>query len=340
MVPVSFRYSDEDRITQMGPGIEFDFIRSLLDYSKGLEEKVLLGPGDDAAVLEVDSLLVVTTDLTVEDTHFRRSWISLEEVGFRAVITAASDLAAMAANPVGVLVSLAIGPDGADTELSELGKGICNAILDLKTNLVGGDLTASPGPITLNVTVLGEASEPIERRGAQAGDELWVTGVLGGSAGAVRAWTAGKEPSPGLREVFARPVARIQEAQWIAEYGDIHAMIDLSDGLVGDVQHLAAASGVLINIESALVPVHPDLPDDDAYEIALSGGEDYELCIASSPGSMILLVDDFHKRFEIPLTHVGNVLEGEGLHVEGGDYLDGTGNTYSFDHFIPRHTKC
>lgn len=340
MTSRSSQYSDEDRITKMGPGGEFDFIRSLLDSSKGLEHKVLLGPGDDAAVLHLDYPLIVTTDLTVEDIHFRRSWVSLEEVGFRAVMTAASDLAAMAANPVGVLVSLAIDSDRIDTELSELGMGISNAILDLKTNLVGGDLTASPGPTIINVTVLGETLNPIRRTGAQVGDELWVTGVLGGSAGAVRAWASGINPSPVLREVFARPIARIREAQWIAEYGDIHAMIDLSDGLVGDAQHLAAASGVLINIEKDLVPVHPDLHDDDAYEIALLGGEDYELCIVSSPGSLVPLVDDFQKHFEISLTHIGNVIEGEGVYVKGLDDLAGAENIYSFDHFISRKSKC
>ena len=330
--------SGADRTTPMGPGGEFDLIRALLGESEDLGPAVLVGPGDDAAVLQTGRL-VVSTDLSVEDVHFRRSWISLEEVGFRAVTVAASDLAAMAARPVGVLISLAVSADEAEAVSAELGNGIRSALRDLGMALVGGDLTASPGPVVLDVTVLGEATEPVMRRGAVAGDEIWVTGVLGGSSGAVRAWNAGTEPGRGLREAFARPVARIQEAQWLAEHGDVHAMIDLSDGLAGDAGHLAAASGVCIEIESDLIPIHPELDVGDV-DLALSGGEDYELCIASAPGAMSPLVEAFRERFETPLTHVGRVLGGEGVHIDGWKSLGGGGSGGGFDHFTPREAPC
>jgi len=330
--------SGTDRITPMGPGREFDLIRALVGESDALDPAVLVGPGDDAAVLQVERL-VVSTDLSVEDVHFRRSWISLEEAGFRAVVVAASDLAAMAAKPVGVLLSLAVATAEAEVVLAELARGVQAALEELGVALVGGDLTASPGPLVLNVTVLGEAIDPVTRRGAVAGDELWVTGVLGGSSGAVRAWVSGAEPDPGLRRAFARPVARIREALWLVEQAEVHAMIDLSDGLAGDAGHLAAASGVRIEIEPDLVPLHAELDADD-LELALSGGEDYELFVAAAPDVMDPLVEAFHETFETSLTHVGRVTEGAGVHVDGRESRSETESDGGFDHFTPRQSSC
>ncbi len=328
----------EDRTVPMGPGGEFDLIRTLIGESGALGSAVLVGPGDDAAVLRCGNV-VASTDLAVEDVHFRRAWVSLEEAGYRAVISAASDLAAMAATPVGVLLSVAVSGDEAKAVLTELAAGVRDALADLGAALVGGDLTGSPGPLVLDVTVLGEATDPVTRRGAVPGDEIWVSGVLGGSSGAVRAWSRGEEPSTGLREAFTRPVARIREAGWLAEHGQLHAMIDLSDGLAGDAGHLAAASGVRIEIESALVPSHPDLAAGES-DLVLSGGEDYELCFASPPGSIGPLVDTFRKTFETSLTKVGRVLEGEGVHIEGWDGPSGREHSGGFDHFPPQGSAC
>jgi len=322
----------------MGEGREFDFIRRLIGDPGVFGPAVLLGPGDDAAVLD-PGRLVVSTDLSVEDVHFRRSWISLEEVGFRAVMAAASDLAAMAATPVGVLLSLAVERSEAEHVLAELGKGIRDALEHLGTGLLGGDLAASPGPLVVDVVVLGQEAEPVTRRGAVAGDEIWVTGVLGGSAGAVRAWSAGREPDRELRRAFARPAARIREARWLAENGELHAMIDVSDGLAGDAGHLAAASAVRVEIDAARVPVHPGLDVADRG-LALFGGEDYELCLASPPGGMSALAEAFRERFETPLTRVGRVLEGEGVHIRGLKSSAAQGRSGGFDHFTPRQAPC
>ena len=290
-----------------------------------------LGAGDDAAVVD-SGRLVLSTDLTVEDVHFRRSWVTFAEVGARAVTAAASDLAAMAAAPVAVLISLAVAPGEAEAVLSEVGEGVRAALGELGAPLVGGDLAASPGPVVIDVTVVGEAEEPVKRSGAHAGDELWVTGVLGGSAGAVRAWRDGAEPHPNLRASFVQPTARINEARWLAEQVQVRAMIDLSDGLAGDVRHLASASGVRIVVDPRLVPVHPDLTMEDALSLAMSGGEDYELCFVSPPGSTAPRAAEFQERFGIELTHVGHVEEGAGVEIV--DTTDGEGSVAGgFDHF-------
>jgi thiamine-monophosphate kinase len=297
---------------------------------------VWLGAGDDAAVIDAGRL-VMSTDLTVEDVHFRRSWVTFAEAGARAVTTAASDLAAMAAVPVAVLISLAVSPKEAQAVLSGVGDGIKMVLKELGAPLVGGDLAASPGPLVIDVTVVGRAEKPVTRSGAHPGDELWVTGVLGGSAGAVRAWRDGAEPAPGLRESFVRPTARIKEARWLADQVQVRAMIDLSDGLAGDAGHLAAASSVRIVLDPGLVPVHPDLSVQDATSLAMSGGEDYELCFVSPPDVTGPRADEFQRRFGVGLTRVGHVEKGTGVEFvgasEGGDHVRS-----GFDHFssLPR----
>jgi thiamine-monophosphate kinase len=328
---------------------EFELIRELLekvnstsgvgagaDVAEG--DGVWLGAGDDAAVVD-GGRMVLSTDLTVEDVHFRRDWVTFAEAGARAVTAAASDLAAMAADPVAVLISLAVAPEEAQAVLSELGDGFRASLRGLGVPLVGGDMAASPGPVVIDVTVVGKAEEPVTRSGAHPGDELWVTGVLGGSAGAVRAWRNGAEPAPSLRTSFVRPTARIEEARWLVDRAQIRAMIDLSDGLLGDARHLAEASGVRIVLDLRLVPAHPDLPPEDAQSLAMSGGEDYELCFVSPPGVTGPWADEFQERFGIGLTCVGRVEEGAGVDVvgmaEGQDALAG-----SFDHFSGDEGSC
>ena len=319
-----------DPSVRMGAGVEFEMIRELLGPPTDLGPTVLIGPGDDAAVLDLNRA-VLSTDLTIEDVHFRRTWVTLAEAGSRAVRAAASDLAAMAASPVAILVSLAVATDQSDA-LGELGEGIRSAAHFLDVPLVGGDLTASPGPVVIDVTVVGEADVPVTRSGAIPGDEIWVTGVLGGSAGAVHAWRGGSEPDPELRELFVAPTTRIEEARWLVDRGRVRAMIDLSDGLAGDAGQLAAASGVRIALDAKALPIHHRLPKEYALRLAMFGGEDYELCIVSAPDGMESIVGTFKERFRTQLTRVGYVEEGEGVHscTDGVVMrIDGGG----FDHF-------
>jgi thiamine-monophosphate kinase len=145
-----------------------------------------------------------------------------------------------------------------------------------------------------------------------------VTGRLGAAALAVNRLLAGEEPDEEARARFARPEPRIQEARWLAERGVPTAMLDLSDGLAGDAAHLAAASGVAISLERASVPVHPAVlracPDPTlALRLAVSGGEDYELCFAADPELLAAVTVEFEARFGVPLTRVGTVETGEGV---------------------------
>lgn len=256
----------------MGPGKEFDAVRALLAQWGPAAE----GVGDDGAILDVPvgSRLVVSTDSTVEDVHFRRFWLAAEEIGWRATQAALSDLAAMGATPLGVLLALTV-PATWRGDLSALAEGIASATRAVRAPIVGGDVTDGDR-LAMAITVLGHAPRPTSRAGARPGDTLYVTGRLGGPGAALAAWDAGALPRSAHRARFARPEARIAAGQWLAAHGAT-AAIDLSDGLAGDVAHLAAASGVRCVIDLGAIPCVSDV----SVAEALASGEEYELLVAA-----------------------------------------------------------
>jgi thiamine-monophosphate kinase len=306
----------------LGPGAEFDLIRRFLERGEAPAgagaDTVLVGPGDDCAVVDAGAPLALSTDLTVEGVHFRREWLAPEEVGYRATAAALSDLAAMAATPVAVLVSLGLPPERKE-EATALMAGVRRAAHDCGAAVIGGDLSATAGPLFLDVVVAGAAPRPVLRGGARPGDGVWVTGWLGGAAAAVAAWLEGGVPSALARTAFAAPVPRLREAQWLARRLELSALIDLSDGLAGDAAHLAAASGVAIELEPQSLPLHAALGagSEAARRMALGGGEDYELCFAAGDEAVRELAPEFTAAFGIPLTRVGAVRAGSGVTILG-----------------------
>ncbi|MGD2135270.1 MAG: thiamine-phosphate kinase [Gemmatimonadales bacterium] len=314
--------------TPLGPGAEFDRIRSawrrLGTRARGL--------GDDCAIVEpegeaVGERLAVSTDLVVEGTHFRPGWLEPRELGWRAAAAALSDLAAVAASPWGVLASVGMSPEWPEDHLAELMAGVGDAAQSVGASVWGGDLVRS-ARLVLDVVVVGRVDRPVRRVGATPGDALWVTGALGGPAAALAAWLAGTEPDREARERFARPAPRIAEARWLAEHG-ARAMIDVSDGLLADARHLAAASGVRILIERDRVPVHAAA---SAVDQALTGGEEFELLVALPDG-----VDpgaEFGAAFEAEMTRVGEVGQvsevGEVVLLAGGEVVE---LPRGFEHF-------
>jgi thiamine-monophosphate kinase len=280
----------------LGPGREFDAIRALLARWGPLTA----GVGGDCAVVPIaGGRVVVSTDTSVEDIHFRRDWMTPVEIGYRATTAALSDLAAAAATPVGVLVGLTVSHDW-QGDLLALGDGIGEAVRAAGTVIVGGDTTRGP-VLVLTITVLGEASRPLSRGGARPGDHVYVTGAFGGPAAAVRALDSGERPAGLVLARFLRPAARIGEGRWLAEHGAV-AAIDVSDGLAGDLAHVAAASGVRIAVDLARVPRVPD--DAVTLDDVAAGGEEYELAVVAPAG---LDVRAFHAAFALELTDVGTV---------------------------------
>ncbi|HEX2188489.1 MAG TPA: AIR synthase related protein [Longimicrobiaceae bacterium] len=176
----------------LAPGAEFALIRRFVPRGQPARADVLVGPGDDCAV--VAGGIALSTDMSVEGVHFRRDWLSPREIGWRAAAAALSDLAAVAARPIGVLVSLALPAGDAGDPAVELMAGVREAAEAVGGAVLGGDVARTTGPLVVDVTVVGEARNPVLRSGARRGDEVWVTGALGGAAAAVRAWLAGGEP--------------------------------------------------------------------------------------------------------------------------------------------------
>jgi thiamine-monophosphate kinase len=288
-------------VTELGQGQEFDLIRALRARWGGLAS----GIGDDAAVLRMarGDALVVSTDAAFELVHFRREWLSLAEIGYRATTAALSDLAAMGAEPRGILVALAF-PRSDVANVLELADGIAEAVRAAGTVIVGGNI-ARAERLSITTTVLGSAFAPLQRSAVRAGDRLYLTGALGGPRAALRSWGEGNAPAPGLRARFAHPTARLAESRWLARHGAV-AAIDISDGLAADAAHLAAASGVALEIETTRVPVFPGAKPADALE----GGEEFELLLASRNE---LPRAAFAERFGIALTEVGRAIPGAGV---------------------------
>ena len=284
------------------------------------KRSILIGSGDDAAVLEGGR--TVSSDLSVEGVHFRRSWLDDRGTGFRACAAALSDLAAMAARPQAVTVSVALPQEGVDWD--GLSAGIAKAAARAGAAVVGGDLSRSPGPLVIDVTVLGVADRPVLRTGAETGDDLWVTGPLGAAAAAVSAWEAGELPPSEAISAFAHPPDRTGLALSLAPNFSVRAMIDLSDGLAADTAQLAAASQVEAVLDTSRVPVASvaveTLGSERALELALHGGEDYELLFAAPPGA----VDPgLARTWGGVFTKVGYVRAGEGVRLLGDGAAEG-----------------
>lgn len=258
----------------LGPGREFAAIGRWL----ALLGRHASGIGDDAAVLPpFDGALVVSTDASVEHVHFERAWMSPSDIGWRATMAALSDLAAMGASPIGLLVAVA-APASWDPELDGVMQGVAEACEAARTKVVGGDTTRGP-VLMLTVTVLGRAARPLRRDGAVAGDHVYVSGALGGPGAALSAWLAGRTPRPVHRARFLRPAARLGLGTWCTANGAT-AAIDLSDGLSGDLAHLAVASGVVCDVDLAAIPCCDGV---DALA-AVASGEEYELVVTGPPG--------------------------------------------------------
>ncbi len=282
----------------LGRGSEFDAIRRML-ARWGTRAT---GIGDDAAIIKPPrgESVIVSVDTAVEGKHFKRDWLQPQEISYRAVAAALSDVAAMAARPLGILVAMTVPASWRD-ELDELADGIGEAAALCDTVIRGGNLSDGAA-LSITTTVLGAAYAAVSRSGARSGDGVYVTGRLGAPGAAISALEQGRSAGE-FRERLARPVPRIGEALWLADHG-IDAAIDISDGLVADVGHLAAASGVGIDIDAARIPLF----DGVDVEAALASGEEYEL-IVTAPHA--LNIEEFSTRFGLPLTRIGVVTNGK-----------------------------
>lgn len=310
-------------------GAEFDRIRAI---ARTLGPRAR-GLGGDCALVEFrGETLALSTDVSVEGVHFRRDWLTSEEIGWRAGAAALSDLAAVGAEAIGLLAAITLPRELPEGDTTALMAGLGAAAMSVGGVVLGGDLSRGDA-ISLAVTVVGRVSRPVPRSGAKPGDVVCVTGALGGARAALAAWEAGRAPDQAARAAFARPEPRLTVGRWLALHGAT-AMIDLSDGLAGDAAHLAAASGAALEIRLDRLPLHPSVPADGAGEpaavFAARGGEDYELLVTLPAKTAAGAPDRCRADTGVELTRIGVVRDGTGVQfLLGGRPVELRG----YDHF-------
>lgn len=288
---------------------------------------VPLGPGDDAAVVATpDGRVVVSTDALVAGRHFRQDWGSAVDVGHRAAAANLADIEAMGATPTALLVALCMPPDLDAAWVEGLADGLVAEAARVGVSVVGGDITASP-TLTIAVTALGDlrGRTPVTRAGARPGDVVAVTGRIGYAAAGYTVLSRGFRSPKLLVDAYRRPQVPYGAGQVAAQLGAT-AMIDVSDGLLADVGHIARASGVAIDIRRGSFDFSQPLLDAaaalgvDPHVWALTGGDDHPL-VATFPPDVAL---------PEPWRPIGTVHAGEGVTVDHRPYTDARPG---WDHF-------
>jgi len=329
---------------------EFELLARVRERLPPAGPRVRLGSGDDAAIVIADGATVTSVDASIDGVHFRRDWMSLAQIGRKALAVALSDLAAMGAEPGEAYVVLGVPADLDEDGCLELLDGLVALAAETGTTVAGGDLTRAPA-LSLAITAVGHAAAPerlVSRGGARPGDSLVVTGELGGAAaGLLLLEDPGArstfEPHSGqkydrnasaeaLSARYLEPEARLDEGRALAAAGAT-AMIDLSDGLGGDARHLAAASGVGLRIEAGSLPLAAGVAEvaaaagRDPLQLAASGGEDYELLAALPPERFDEAAAALASAGGPPLTRVGAAFAGSGVEIRlpGGGSLEPEG---------------
>ena len=292
----------------LGPGKEFDRIRAIM----GRLAELLPGNqplGDDCALVPIGgTMLALSIDNSLEGVHFRTDWLDFKEIGFRAAGAALSDLAAEGALPLGVLVSLGVPPESGAQEdpAVHIMEGVAAMCSNLGAQVLGGDLTRAD-KYSIDVCVIGQTERPVRRSGAREGDAVWVTGYLGGAALALEKLRNGERMSRPLRNRYACPEPRLEAGRWLATHGAT-AMIDISDGLAADAQHLAAASEVGIEINLEQIPCWEGI---DAMA-AVASGEEFELLLTMPPTFGDSSASAFRAQTGVELSRIGTCLRGAG----------------------------
>jgi thiamine-monophosphate kinase len=288
---------------------EFELIEKLT-RSLPTNKTVVTGSGDDCAVLDFglpDKLLLFKTDAIVEGIHFKSS-DPPEQIGHKALARCLSDIAAMAGTPTTALVTIALSRNFDTAYIEAIYSGLNALARRYDVAIAGGETTTNPERMLISVALLGTVprGKAVLRSGAEAGDAIFVSGELGGSL-------AG-------RHLEFEP--RLTEARWLVEHFSIHAMIDMSDGLAGDLRHILKASHVGAELLTTSIPIsraaklasRAESPAKPPLLAALTDGEDFELLFTVASKDAVTMLDAWKKEFpKLPLTCIGKITAGEGI---------------------------
>jgi thiamine-monophosphate kinase len=301
----------DDSVRSLG---EFGLIQSLVP-AFGDTSAVLVGSGDDAAQISADGSVLVSTDLLVDGRHFRRDWSSGRDVGHKAAAANLADIAAMGGVATGLVVGLALPGDLPAAWVRELAQGMADELLEVGATVVGGDVTESD-TLVVAVTVLGrvEGGSPVLRSGAQPGDVVALAGRLGWAAAGLAVLGRGFRSPRVVVEAHRRPQPPYGAGPQ-AHAAGATAMTDVSDGLLNDLRHVATASGVAVDVDSATL----ELPEPLQAVGAALGVDPLQFCL--SGGDDHALVATFGPDVELPggWRRIGSVHEGSGVTVDGAE---------------------
>jgi len=306
------------------PGGEEALVRAIraLTGAAGSVSGVQVGIGDDCAVLtpRPGVSLLATTDLFLEDVHFRRRWAEAADIGWKSLAVNLSDIAAMGGRPRWALVALACPEGTSADEVEAFYEGTLSLARSHDVTIVGGDTSASPAGWLVNVTVLGEVLVPRLRSTARAGDAVAVTGTLGRSAAGLAVLECGIAPAgveaahlAQVTDAHLRPRPRVPEGEWLGAAGGVTAMMDLSDGLGIDLPRMLRESAVGADVDLDRLPVDDATRavavalDADPGAWATGGGEDYELLLTCAPAALARLQRGLAEACGTQLTAIGEV---------------------------------
>lgn len=345
-------HDPEKSLEELGERTILQHLRNRIPKGEG----VGCGIGDDAAVVETQNLTLVTTDCLVEGSHFILEWAPPKLLGRKALTINLSDIAAMAGVPRYATVSLCLPRSLTLGVLDELYDGLLERAAEAGVSLVGGNLAATEGPIIIDVTLLGYGDRVLTRAGGFPGDRVVVTGGLGAAAEGLRLlrqgarlsadgevtatgiWTSSSAPAvEHCLRAQLDPSPPLAFARSLAEHDLVHACMDLSDGLSSDLFALCRESGLTARLDPAALPIDAHMAGlerargGNSRELALHGGEDYQLLMAVPPSALATL-KDHALVWDLTLADLGEFMEGEPGVFLGDDPLD----VEAHDHFFPR----
>jgi thiamine-monophosphate kinase len=311
-------------------------------------EKLVKGIGDDCAVIGPyeNKLFLITTDLLVEDVHFTWGKISPEHLGQKAVAVNLSDIAAMGGKALHLFLSLCIPKSSSIKDLHSIYGGIKTMCERYAVNILGGDTSASPDRLMINVSVLGEVNEKevLYRDGARPGDDIYVTGTLGDSAAGLklikRELSAPEALAKALINAHNLPLPCMETGRMIARTRLASAMIDLSDGLLADLGHVCEASDVGANLYHSALPISPELEtlsevnDFDPHDLALSGGEDYRLLVTVPRKHASIFQKTFETGQPARLYLIGEITKRKRITVLMPNGIEKQPDATGFEHFF------
>lgn len=315
---------------------EFGLIRQIRQKA-GSADHLVKGIGDDCAIQRQDSAheLLTSCDLLIEGVHFDRTWTSMEQLGQKAVAVNISDIAAMGGEPKSLFFGVACPTDISTRDLQQLTDGFLAATRQYGAVLAGGDTCASPGPLMLSVTVQGEVArgKAVCRTGAGVGDALYVSGTLGDSALALSLLQRQVAVDPHLLARHHTPQARVSLGRQLSARQLATAMLDVSDGLLADLGHLLEESTLGAEIMLDSLPLSAPFQEKlqqtpGLIDLALAGGEDYELLFTSARHDLAMLPE-----LSPVVTRIGTISAESGIRLLRADQSHYLCSRGGFDHF-------